>query len=273
MELNFTSENIRAYLSGELTGDVLISFQKKLEEDVDFRRTVNYIKAVYISGQSKEEWEAIEDMDGLMKDKVVVEKGRKELQQMLDSSEPTAEVVPLFGRKGFLKIAATMLLLIIAGSVLYNYIRKPSSPELLSYSPTLYVPANEKTDTDRLRSSYEYAFQKFNSKNYQNVIDTTTNLIESYPFDVEYIPHLYNLKGMAYFNQGKDSMAIEALEQVGNFEIKPLVYYGAYYKAMAHIRLGEKGAAKESLLWIRKNAPANIVQEYDVKGWVDYLGE
>ncbi len=138
-------EIIELYLKGELTGEMLQSFEKRLQEDEAFRKQVALEKEVL------EGLDAL-GMDELQKDLAEIHEEEKsagseyaalrnrfaEIHEEVSSSEDSTKAKMLPMKKAYWQIAAAVALLVTSGILVFIFLQPPDEP-VLAYVQVLEV--------------------------------------------------------------------------------------------------------------------------------------
>ena len=230
-----TLELIERYLNHELDGQDLIDFEKKLENDQDFRDEVNFVKNISTGVER-----------AILKEKM--ESFHSEMQ----SETPT---IKLHRRHIFLKIAVAASLLIGFALMFYYYQTDPYEKLYQAY----YSPDPGLPTVMSSTSEYDFydAMVDYKRENYDSAINKWSALQANSPSN----DTLNYFLGMAWMASDDVDKALPYLETV-NTEAESTFYEDArYYTALYHLKKNNIELAKQNLSELNSPKAKKLLEE------------
>lgn len=237
---NEDSDLLEAYARGELSEEERTAFELRLAGDLNLAAEAKLVAEI-LSGikargraESKAElreiWEAVK-ADGQVNGKE--EEGEK---PELPPSRETGN--SLRRRSRFLRIAATILILAVLGTLLYNYFGESRLDRIYTalYSPYPPVPLVRQTGDD-----YEAGMLAYQKGNYPEASDMFQ--IELGTDSLDAIRYLY--LGNCKMNLGEFENAIECFRQSTELGNENHGEHAYWFMALSYLKLGEEDFARK----------------------------
>ncbi|MEX0996295.1 MAG: hypothetical protein WDZ45_04540 [Flavobacteriaceae bacterium] len=216
-----TLELIERYLNNELHGQSLIDFEKKLQNDKDFRDQVDFVKNIPIGVER-----------AVLKEKI--ESFHSEIQ----SQPPT---IKLHRTNFFLKFAVAASFIIGFGLLFYFYQTSPNEKLYQAY----YSPDPGLPTVMSSTSEYDFydAMVDYKRKNYDSAIRKWSVSIENSPDN----DTLNYFLGMAWMASKEEEKAFPYLEQVTKNNESVFQNDARFYTALYHVKNNNIELAKQNL--------------------------
>ena len=216
-----TLELIERYLNHELEGQALIDFEKKLENDQDFRDEVNFVKNISTGVE-----------------RAVLKEKMESFHSEMQSETP---IIKLQSRHIFLKIAVAASLLIGFALMFYYYQTDPYEKLYEAY----YSPDPGLPTVMSSTSEYDFydAMVDYKRENYDLAINKWSALQANSPTN----DTLNYFLGMAWMASNKVEKALPYLEEVTKNNASVFHEDARFYTALYHIKNNNLELAKQNL--------------------------
>lgn len=238
------SEQIGAFLRGDLTKAELEKFNARLESDGDFKRQFEIEQKLFLAlGDTN--WATTSSSDPGFEQmyKAASSDEIKQLDQLLTqrrTGSKEAKVIPLYKKPWFKWVAAIIVVGLVVSSLLLG--GKQSPEELyasylnLEEVPTLTVRGS---DTIALNNKLEALFASADYDGFLSVFENTGDGLEPNPTLLTYA-------GLAYLKTDRDKMALKSFDQLIASTFLD-AQRGYWYKALVYLKMGQSEQAKTIL--------------------------
>lgn len=208
-------EKIEEYLAGTLSKEKVIAFEKEIAAD----------------NKLKQEVETQRDLHRVLKDKDTL-KFKERLQEISREIKDEEQSVASNGDSfSYWKIAASVVILIGLGTLLWNNYNKADRVTDLYISYYTPYPAEDVTRGDT-KSDLDAIMKSYSKGNYKEVISKLEELLT-----ISNKEQLRLYLGNSYLNTGKEK---EAILQFKNVSDTSRYYEDAvWYKALTYLKLGD----------------------------------
>lgn len=225
-------ELIELYIRNQLKGDALHQFEKAMSQDEDLANEVRFARDLEDAfEETRLEKELGQQLQFLNK-KYAAEYASAE------NSVSAGRVVPFYQRHW--KVAATILLLIVGGFLIWNNVSTNPTDIYANY----YEPYNPSfvRDTNQVEANYLKAITLYKAKKYNEAIP----LLENIPDTISEQKIVLLLLGNAYLNDTPPALdkAILIFQNLSNDATHLYTETATWYLGLAHLKAGNRETAK-----------------------------
>lgn len=212
------------YILGRLSGDALQSFEQELQQNMEFRKTVQ---------EQQDALNYIEAANDLLIQEQISAIHAAELKELNKKSESNNRFKPI-------AIAASVAIFIAASIWLLDIFNTEENLHTAYYDvPTIaFTDRGENTAT-----AFEEAGFQYNSGNYQKAIEQLEALLPQ----VSQNPKAHLALGISYFEIKKFPQAIQHFDWLMNNGGDLYAPQGKWYKALSMLSLGQNMEAEKLL--------------------------
>lgn len=230
-----TLELIERYLNNELQGQSLIDFEKKLQNDQDFRDQVDFVKNIPIGVE-----------------RAVLREKLESFHSEIQSQPPT---IKLHHTNFFLKIAIAASFIIGFGLLFYFY-QPPTYEKLYQayYTPDPGLPTVMSSEND---FDFYDAMVDYKRKNYDSAISKWSELYQKAPEN----DTLNYFLGMAWMASKEEEKALPFLEQVTKNNESVFQNDARFYTALYHVKNNNIEFAKQNLSGLTDNKAKKLLEK------------
>ncbi len=218
---------IDQYLSGEMTEAEQAAFELELDQREELRKELALQQEILSAFQEPE----IEDLE-------------QKLQAIMSDSSPASQVKPLY-RWRTLAVAASVVLAMCAGYLLWRNLQTPPTPEelYLAYAklpPDLQIPSTNRAgplagDSRAMTGIWLEVDSLYQLKEYGPAEDKLqTWLVQNPDMATRQQPSYHYFLGMLRLQQGDFEAALSQLQQV---KVGPYAENAHWYRTLVRLRL------------------------------------
>lgn len=224
MTNKYESENIGTYLKGELSGDSLKEFERKLQydkslqEEVELEKNAQALTKVF---------------------------GRSHLKARLNDFEEMPQqkvrIVPLLRK--ITSIAAAILLITLAGYVVLDFEKKPLKTEAIfeEYFEPYRAPISIRSSTTNANQLWTSASEQYALKNFEAAAHSFGEYLKITD-SASYLAHFYLGASLLAQKNPKPAVAIAAFSKVLEND-NDYQQQAKWHIGLAYLKLGERDAA------------------------------
>ncbi len=231
-------DTIERFLSGNLTGEALVQFKERLNQDADLAAQVEFHRQLQSAVTS--------EPDELNFRKLLKQEGQKYTQSR-------GEATLKKGRFGKIWFAAAASILLLLGAWLMRDVllgQNNSSEALFAQyfeQPVLLI--QDRSTTSSLDKQKAIAYQAYENKNFHRSAELLNQILGSNTGKMEmyYFAAVSNLS----IENGHEEKAIEQLDRIIQDGQSSYVYGARWYKALALLKKGNKEAAVDELSFLK----------------------
>lgn len=226
------SEQIIAYLHGNLKGDSLLKFEEEIHQNPAFAEEVNFQRGVLQGFRNQPEKTALYEMS-----------------QRVRRADDRREKITRWAYSGGLSIAASLIILFLvfppsSNNLTPNEIFQahfhPESVNEISFEDQQLVASG----IDNPEAQFEAAKNTFESEDYATAIEEFGSLIAK----GQYVDQARLYQGVAYLAENQADKALLVLDQMSDLQ-----NHAQWYKVLAYLQKGDSNTAANDLNTILTN--------------------
>ncbi len=240
---------IESYLKGELSGEVLNDFERRLKTSPDLLQEVQVHRELYSHFNDEvPEYQLDNGKQETLKAYVKSEEV-KAFQAKLKAAKQNVELdVPKQPAKvrslRWVYAAAASVLLLIAGYFLINQNTTIQPDDLYAY-----VSAHERLSTTEMGATIttlQSIEKNFNQKNYAEVLNVLPGFLDNLPETDKNYYNLLRTKGIAELETNQYAKALQTFEGLANSDAL-IAPHGKWYTVLSYLKKGDTQKFKTTL--------------------------
>ena len=265
-------ETIDAYIKGELKGDALLDFNKKLNERPELQEEVNLQRKLHSTlNESEMDWQLMDsksvnsEQEINKEDYQLMSSKIKKVAQKYRKGEAT-KVISIWSRyKKYAYAAAVFAILFISVNLFKNFLSTDTHQYNYAQWITELPAFAEKTDDI---NPFIKAEQEFKNKNYKSAI----NLFSEIDSGSKYYPYSLMYMGASHDLLNENQKAIETFDKLIRLQNFEESTKGLWYKALIQIKIRGNTEAITTLKLLTGNKDSYYYDEaIKLLGELEYL--